>query len=94
MKQAQREREARLAEMSEGEREDEREAAATKLQAVCRGRQVRKEMTREEKAAARIQARQRGRMVRQERARQEQAATKVQARQRGNQARRQPAGRR
>ena len=91
LKQAQREREARLAEMTASDIQDAQEGAATKLQSVARGRAVRKEMTREEKAAERIQARQRGRLVRQEGARQKQAATKVQARHRGNQARSQKA---
>ena len=57
--------------------------ATTKIQALHRGRKLRKEQQEQAEAALKIQAIQRGKMARKEKEEQEQAALKIQAIQRG-----------
>ena len=61
--------------------------ATTKIQALHRGRKLRKEQQEQAEAALKIQAIQRGKMARKEKEEQEQAALKIQAIQRGKLAR-------
>ena len=65
----------------------EEDVSATKLQAMHRGRQQRKERAEKKAAAARIAAVKRGQKARQEMKEQKEAATKVQAISRGRKAR-------
>ena len=67
-------------------REDrqEQQAAATKMQAVQRGKHTRVERKEQQAAAIKLQAMQRGKHSRDELNEQQTAATKMQAAQRGN----------
>ena len=78
-------REAASHRRTERRRED---SAATRVQALQRGKMARQQAAAEQTAATRVQALQRGKMARQQAAAEQAAATRVQAQQRGRMARR------
>ena len=78
-------REAASHRRTERRRED---SAATRVQALQRGKMARQQAAVEQTAATRVQALQRGKMARQQAAAEQAAATRVQAQQRGRMARR------